>query len=80
MDSTLDQCLETKGLIFGAANLDVSHGSEEEEMFFEVAMDETVRKNLKNRGLFTMLERTWGTKEKTLLTEMRQALGLTRQI
>jgi len=47
-------------------------------MFFEVAIDETVRKNLKNRGLHKMLERNWGEKEKTLLNEMRQALGLNR--
>jgi len=40
-------------------------------LFFEVAMDETVRKNLKNRGLTKMLLRNWGVKEKTLLTEMR---------
>jgi len=46
-------------------------------MFFEVAMDEAVRKNLKNRGLFYMLDKNWAVKEKTLLGEMRQALGLT---
>lgn len=75
VDSQVEDALERKLLLSGDLVSTIgTHAEDEEEVFFEVIVDETVRKAMRHSSRIRLLEQAWKDNESDLLTQLKVQL------
>jgi len=75
VDSQVEDALERKLLLSGDLVSTIgTHAEDEEEVFFEVIVDETVRKSMRHSSRIRLLEQAWKDNESDLLTQLKVQL------